>query len=89
MSTEKKINDPNDIDFGPKCSSFDLAFRYEKSLGQSIRLGSYRSGDAATVSWLITPEIDVGSLNQPHLAFRTSTSFADNSVLEVFYSTDL
>ena len=26
-----------------------------------------------------------GSLNQPHLAFRTSTSFADNSVLEVFY----
>ena len=28
------------------------------------------------------------STNQPHLAFRTSTSFADNSVLEVFYSTE-
>ena len=60
----------------------------ENSLGQSIRLGSYRSGDAVTVSWLITPEIDVGSLNHPHLAFRTSTSFADNSALEVFYSTE-
>ena len=68
--------------------SFGKVYEDEKSLGQSIRLGSYRSGDAATVSWLITPEIDVGSLNQPHLAFRTSTSFADNSVLEVFYSTE-
>ena len=60
----------------------------ENSLGQSIHLGSYRSGDAATVSWLISPKIDLSSLNQPHLAFRTSTSFADKSVLEVFYSTN-
>ena len=116
MSTEKKINDPNDIDFREdrcdpffeesfdhvRLGSFDQlgwtnfnqegsqlweVYEDEKSLGQSIRLGSYRSGDAATVSWLITPEIDVG-IFQPHLAFRTSTSFADNSVLEVFYSTE-
>ena len=60
----------------------------ENSLGQSIHLGSYRSGDAATVSWLISPKIDFSPLNHPHFAFRTSTSFADNSVLEVFYSTN-
>ena len=58
------------------------------SLGQSIRMGSYRSGDATTISWLISPKIDPTPLNHPHLAFRTSTSFADNSVLEVFYSTN-
>jgi hypothetical protein len=60
----------------------------ENSLGQSIHLGSCRSGDAATVSWLISPKIDLSSLHQPHFAFRTSTSFADNSLLEVFYSTN-
>ena len=45
-------------------------------------------GDAATVSWLISPKIDLSPLHQPHFAFRTSTSFADNSLLEVFYSSD-
>lgn len=60
----------------------------ESSLGQSIALGSYRSGDSETISWLITPELDVSSLVNPYLAFRTSTSFADNSSLSVFYATN-
>jgi len=62
-------------------------FEDENSLGQSIQLGSYRSKDAATVSWLISPKIDVRQLQNPHLAFRTSTSFADSSNLEVYIST--
>lgn len=60
----------------------------ENSLGQSIALGSYRSGDKETISWLITPELEVSSLERPYLAFRTSTSFADNSILSVFVATD-
>lgn len=63
-------------------------FEDEYSLGQSIALGSYRSGDATTVSWLITPRIDLTSLTNPHLAFRTSVRYADNSTLEVFTSSD-
>ena len=63
-------------------------FEDESSLGQSIALGSYRSGDAATVSWLITPRIDLTSLTNPHLAFRTSVRFADKSSLEAFVTSD-
>ena len=59
----------------------------ENSLGRSIALGSYRSGDSETISWLITPELDVSTLANPVIAFRTSSSFADNSSLSVFYST--
>ncbi len=61
-------------------------FEDENSLGQSIELGSYRSKDASTISWLISPKIDVRELQNPHLAFRTSTRFADNSFLEVLVS---
>ncbi|MGB2245167.1 MAG: DUF5689 domain-containing protein, partial [Flavobacteriaceae bacterium] len=34
-------------------------FEDENSMGQSIEIGAYRSGDTATVSWLISPQIDV------------------------------
>ena len=37
---------------------------------------------------MITPKFDVSSLVNPYLAFRTSTSFADNSSLSVFYATN-
>lgn len=60
----------------------------ENSLGRSIALGSYRSGDSETISWLITPELDVSTLANPVIAFRTSTSFADSSNLSVFVATD-
>lgn len=63
-------------------------FRDENTLGQSARMGSYRSGDKATLSWLITPLLDLSSLQHPQLSFRTSVAFADNSQLDVFVSTD-
>ena len=58
----------------------------ENSLGQSLRIGSYRSRDAKSICWLITPVFDLNKLSNPVLSFRTSTAFADNSKLEVFYS---
>ena len=63
-------------------------FEDENSLGQSIELGSYRSKDVATISWLISPKIDVRELQNPHLAFRTSTRFADSSSLEALIAND-
>ena len=58
----------------------------ENSLGQSLRIGSFRSRDEETVCWLITPKVDLSNLNNPVFSFRTSTAFADQSKLEVFYS---
>lgn len=74
--------------FNEAGTQFWEVYEDESSLGQSIALGSYRSGDSETISWLITPELEVSSLVNPYLAFRTSTSFADNSSLSVFYATN-
>ena len=51
-------------------------------------MGSYRSGDAVSISWLISPKIDLQSLNNPRVAFWASTSFADDSTLEALVSSD-
>ena len=74
--------------FNEAGTQFWEVYEDESSLGQSIVLGSYRSGDSETISWLITPELDVSSLPNPYLAFRTSTSFEDNSSLSVFVATN-
>ena len=37
---------------------------------------------------MITPSINLSSLSRPFLNFKTSTAFADNSKLEILYSTD-
>lgn len=52
----------------------------------SAQIGSFNSGDASTITWLITPEIDFDPLSNPTLTFLTSTSFADESILEVLVS---
>lgn len=57
-------------------------------MGQSLEIASFRSGDAASISWLISPKIDLQSLNNPRVAFRISTSFADDSSLEAPVSSD-
>jgi len=58
------------------------------SLGRSARIASAFSGDARTVSWLITPPIDFTSNSGETLRFRTSNSFADGSRLTLFFSND-
>ena len=74
------------FNFIEKGSVYWKVYEDANSLGQSLQIGAYRSGDKASVCWLITPNIDLSGLNLPQLAFRTSTSFADKSKLEVFYS---
>ena len=56
------------------------------SLGISARMGSFNSGDDNNIGWLITPEINFDAQNGETLGFKTSTSFADGSELQVLYS---
>lgn len=58
------------------------------SIGTSARVQTPGSGDYRTVSWLITPAISFGSQSDVVLRFRTSTSFANSSLLEVLFSSD-
>jgi hypothetical protein len=58
------------------------------SLGISARVGSFRSGDASTVAWLISPAIDFDAQTGETLTFQTSNSFADGSNMDVLFSTD-
>lgn len=58
------------------------------SLGKSVRCGSFRSGDASTLSWLITPQFDFDAQTGEVFSFETSNSFADGSSMEVLFSND-
>ena len=54
----------------------------------SAQIGSFNSGDKSTITWLITPLIKFDELVNGTLTFLTSTSFADDSILEVLVSTN-
>jgi hypothetical protein len=58
------------------------------SLGVSARIGSYQSGDASTIAWLITPQIDFDAQTGETLVFKTSNSYSDGSNLQLLFSTD-
>lgn len=58
------------------------------SQGVSARVGSFNSGDASSVAWLITPQIDLDTNSDVTLQFETSNSFSDGSTMEVLFSND-
>ncbi|WP_240642153.1 DUF5689 domain-containing protein [Nonlabens xiamenensis] len=58
------------------------------SLGKSVNCGSFRSGDASTIAWLVTPEFDFDAQTGEVFSFETSNSFADGSSMQVLYSDD-
>ncbi|QMU63514.1 MAG: hypothetical protein GKR88_03970 [Flavobacteriaceae bacterium] len=58
------------------------------SLGISARIGSFRSGDASSIAWLISPQINFDAQTGETLTFQTSNSFADGSTLELLFSMD-
>ena len=58
------------------------------SLGISARVGSFQSGDASSIAWLITPAINLDAQNNETFVFQTSNSFSDGSNMEVLFSTD-
>ncbi|TVZ52394.1 DUF5689 domain-containing protein [Dokdonia sp. Hel_I_53] len=58
------------------------------SIGISARVGAFGSGDASTISWLVTPLVDFTAEDGETLEFLTSNSFSDGSTLELLYSSD-
>ncbi|MFT7050475.1 MAG: hypothetical protein ACJAZK_001071 [Psychroserpens sp.] len=58
------------------------------SQGVSARVGSFNSGDASTIAWLITPQIDLDTNAGVTLNFETSSSFSDGSEMEIVFSND-
>ncbi|MFT5627063.1 MAG: hypothetical protein ACI92X_000288 [Dokdonia sp.] len=58
------------------------------SQGISARVGSFNSGDASTIAWLITPEIDLDANTGTTFNCETSTSFSDGSIMEVLFTND-
>ena len=57
---------------------------YEETV--SIRIGAFGSGDVSNIAWLITPEIDLDANTNATFSFDTSTSFSDNSELQILMS---
>lgn len=53
------------------------------SLGRSARFQSASSGDVSNIGWLITPAINLDSQDGETLRFKTSSSLADSSYMEV------
>ena len=58
------------------------------SLGISARMQAFNSGDDSNIAWLITPQLNFDAQEGETLNFKTSNSFADGSVLEIFFSSD-
>ena len=49
---------------------------------------AFGSGDASTISWLITKSINLDNTAEEYLSFETSNSFANGSKLEVLIATN-
>lgn len=58
------------------------------SSSKAAKIGSYKSGDASSISWLITNSINLDAYKNEFLSFETSNSFGDDSKLEALISTN-
>ncbi len=56
------------------------------SLGISAKMQAFSSGDDSNIAWLITPQINFDAQQGETLNFKTSNSFADGSILELYFS---
>lgn len=93
--TSEKNNKPvagngwtNFIQEGSKAWEGFTATGENASLGRSARMRPANSGDRQSISWLITPVINFDRNTGEVLSFKTSTSFADGSLLDVLISTN-
>ena len=78
----------NHVQEGSKVWEVFTATGVNATLGKSARVRPAGSGDHKTVSWIITPQIDFEGLEGEVLSFKTSTSFANHSIMEVLLSND-
>jgi hypothetical protein len=85
-ATSGEINIPNWTNYIEAGSKKWRSYLDENSMSRATRIGSFRSGDDRTISWLITKGINLDTTSEEYLSFETSTSFADGSVLEALIS---
>ena len=85
-TTSGKINIPNWTNYIEAGSKNWRSYNDLNSISKATRIGSYRSRDVSTISWLITEGINLDTTLEEYLSFETSTSFADGSTLEIFIS---
>ena len=60
----------------------------QNSGSKMVSLGSYNTGDASTIAWLITPVIDLDAQGVEFVKFISSNSYSDSSELELLISTE-
>jgi hypothetical protein len=85
-ATSGEIRIPNWTNYSEAGSKKWRSYTDVNTLSRAANIGSYRSGDDRTISWLITEGINLDATSEEYLSFETSTSFADGSTLEVLIS---
>jgi hypothetical protein len=68
--------------------AFSSSIVSNPSLGISATISSRNTSDNKTISWLITPAIDLDANTETTIKFETSNSFSDNSRMELLFSND-
>ena len=79
---------PGWTNFNEQGTKLWQSYTDEDSGSKAAKIGSFFSGNDATVSWLITKGISLNSVQNAFLSFETSNSFADGSELEVLISSN-
>jgi hypothetical protein len=85
-ATSGEIRIPNWTNYIEAGSKKWRSYTDANSLSRAANIGSFRSSDDHTISWLITEGVNLDTTLEEYLSFETSTSFADGSTLEVFIS---
>ena len=76
------------INYREEGTKFWRSYSDTYAQSKAARMGSKSSGDAATITWLLTKGVDLDYTTEEFLSFETSNSFANGSNLEVLISTD-
>ncbi|WP_298762395.1 DUF5689 domain-containing protein [uncultured Polaribacter sp.] len=87
-NTAGNINIEGWTNYNEKGTKFWRSYFDDDSQSNAANIGSFRSGNDETISWLITKAINLDTTAEEYLSFETSTSFADGSTLEVLISED-
>ena len=85
-ATSGEIRIPNWTNYIEAGSKKWRSYTDANSLSRAANIGSFRSSDDDTISWLITEGLNLDTTLEEYLSFETSTSFADGSTLEVLIS---
>lgn len=82
------LNLPNWTNFNEQGTKLFKTYDDDDTKSRAVKIGSFASRNPNTISWLITPPINLNATNNEFLSFNSSNSFADKSELSVLISTN-